>query len=185
MKHNKYEGCSRAFYFCKKELNYWKTVLTAMKRYSFGKQNKNKKFLILTGHDKNCGIYSTIFHLLPFMEWARKRNYIPIIDFTKSNLPWIQDEKKRRRENSWEYYYKQPSEEISVAEVYQSKNVRVLEKYYVMKTAPRWNDIMPSSEEELKRWAGIIERNIHLSDGLAERVKIEKRKIFKRDIVME
>lgn len=179
MKSNKYKGCSRALNICKKEIKYYKTALTAMKKFSFGEKNKNKKFLILRGYDKRWGIYSTILLLLPFMDWARKRNYFPIIDFTKSNLPLLQDEKRRNRENSWEYYYKQPFEEISLSEVYQSKNVRVLEKYYTMKMAPNWNTIMPASEEELKRWNSIIKRNIHLSDGLAEKVKTEKRRIFK------
>lgn len=180
MKHNKFKECLDHFiYVCIKELNYRKKVLTAMKKYSFGNKNKNKKFLILTGDSKLCGMYSAVLHMLPFMEWARKRNYIPIVDLTKRDLPLLQDEKKWRRENAWEYYYKQPTEEISLAEVYQSKNVKILEKYYVMKASPRWNDIMPASEEELKRWNRVIKKNIHLSDELAERVKTEKKKIFK------
>lgn len=172
-------GYSEVVNLCKKELRYYKTAFTATKKYSFGKRNKDKKFLVLKSYDKRWGLYSTILLLLPFMDWARKRGYIPVVDVASSNAPLLQDEKKRKRENSWEYYYKQPSEEISLAEVYQSKNVRVLEKYYVMKTAPDWNAFMPAPGEELERWSRIIKRNIHLNDGLAEKVKTEKGKIFK------
>lgn len=161
---------------CKRRAQYYKTVLTAVKRYSFGKKNKNKKFIILKSYSKNWGIYSTVLLLLPFMERARQRNYIPIVDFSKQKLPLLQDEKRSRRENAWEYYYKQPEEETSLIEVYQSKNVRIVERYCL--NAPIWAKSMPASEEELKRWNGVIKRNIHLSDELAKKVEAEKERIF-------
>lgn len=175
---NKYESCLKVINMCKNKARYYKTVLTAFKQYSFGNKNRNKKFIVLKSYDRYWGIYSTILLLLPFMEKARQRNQIPVLDFTKSKLPYIQDEKKWRRENAWEYYYKQPEQEISLNEVYQSKNVKILEKYYGMKTAPDWNNFMPASEKELKRWSGVIKRNIHLNDGLAGKVEAEKRRIF-------
>ncbi len=163
-----------------KKAQYYKLVLTAVKKYSFGEKNGDKKFLVLRSYDKRWGLYSTVLLLLPFIEKARKRDYIPVIDFTKNNLPLIQDEKKRRRENSWEYYYKQPSAEISLMEVYESKNVWILEEFYVMKKAPDWNNNMPASQYELKRWNQIIRKNIHLSDGLAEVVHAEEKRFLRK-----
>lgn len=179
MKITEYEPFNKFVKFFKRKMRYYKTILTSVKKYSFGEKNGDKKFLILKGYSRHWGLYSAILLMLPFMEKARKRGYIPVIDFTKTDLPCIQDEKKWRHENAWEYYYKQPSANLSLTEVYQSKNVRVLEKFYITPKDPAWNDMMPALPKDLERWSRAIRKNIHLNSSLLKKVKAEKKRIFR------
>ena len=66
--------------------------------FSYGKLNKNKKFYVIKYNRPECGIFSMICHLIPQIEYAARRKYVPIIDCRETFLPMIQDEKNVGKE---------------------------------------------------------------------------------------
>lgn len=160
------------------EYKTWKARKNVQMYYSYGDKNKDKKFFIITCNNPANGIYSTIFYILPFIDYAIKKRYIPIIDFKNCYLPLLQDEENKGIENAWEYYYEQPMNEFSLEEVYQSKNViKMVEgKYRTIKWV-HWDEMFPTSADNLMYWNGIINKYIRLNDSLKTRIEEEK-KIF-------
>lgn len=162
-----------------KELQILKTRVTVKTHYCFGDKNKGKTFFVISCDGKRMGLYSIIFYMLPFIEYAHKKNYIPMIDLQKSNMPLIQDEDRFGLENPWEYYYEQPGKGYTLDEVYQSRNVIIMKDGAFRIKMPDWNAMCPTTDDELKRWHHMIKLYIRLNKGLAERVEKERERIFK------
>lgn len=148
--------------------------------FSYGKLNKNKKFYVIKYNRQECGIFSMIFHLIPQIEYAVRRNYIPIIDCRETYLSMIQDRENAGKENAWEYYFEQPLDNYSLDEVYHSKHVIYVRKNgWGFKQSLSYNDI-PMPDQDLCYWSSIFNKYLKLNAVLRERVKYEKR-IFPRD----
>lgn len=162
-----------------KELQILKTRVTVKTHYCFGDKNKGKTFFVISCDGKRMGLYSIIFYMLPFIEYAHKKNYIPMIDLQKSNMPLIQDGDRFGLENPWEYYYEQPGKGYTLDEVYQSRNVIIMKDGAFRIKMPDWNAMCPTTDDELKRWHHMIKSYIRLNKGLAERVEKERERIFK------
>lgn len=143
---------------------------------SYGDKNADKTFVILTPFSK-CGIYSTILLNLPYIECIRRKGYYPIMDFQNYYNSMIQDEDKKGVENAWTYYYKQ-MDGFKIEEVYQSKNV-ILEWNRLKRVRiPNWNEKIPLSDREMKRWSKVLVDNLYLTDTIEQRVNNFKEKIF-------
>ncbi len=172
-----YERVYMGFHIIKKEvmrnLRVIKTRIKVKTRYSFGKDNPDKTFFVLTCDAIANGLYSTIFYLLPFIEYADKNGYIPIIDLSKTYLPSIHDVGGKDIDNAWEYYYEQPVSEYTLEEVYRSKNVIIMVDSACKVDMPRWNDLFPANEKVLHKWNDYIEKYIRLLPNLKERVDKE------------
>lgn len=176
------------------------------KVYHYGDKNVDKTFFLISfkpgGAEtmySRMGIYSlTMCFALPFIDFALKRGWIPVIDLKDSYVPALQDIGRMNLENAWEYYYEQPIEGISLEEVYQSR--RVLNGWYWRHevTGPLWNAAFPQiaraleqrrsenfqdkavqEEQELKYWHEIITKYIRLNKNLEKRFVVEKNKVFK------
>lgn len=162
-----------------KELQILKTRVTVKTHYCFGDKNKGKTFFVISCDGKRMGLYSIIFYMLPFIEYAHKKNYIPMIDLQKSNMPLIQDEDRFGLENPWEYYYEQPGKGYTLDEVYQSRNVIIMKDGAFRIKMPDWNTMFPTTDDELKRWNHMIKSYIRLNRELEDRVSKERERIFK------
>lgn len=162
-----------------RELGIVKTLMTVKTRFCFGDKNKDKTFFVVSCDGKQMGLYSMIFYMLPFIEYAHKKNYIPMIDLQKSNMPLIQDGDRFGLENPWEYYYEQPGKGYTLDEVYQSRNVIIMKDGAFRIKMPDWNTMFPTTDDELKRWNHMIKSYIRLNKELAERVEKERERIFK------
>ncbi|MCM1251828.1 MAG: hypothetical protein NC321_03335 [Clostridium sp.] len=166
--------------------NYYKMLskIPVGKRYRSicnGKKNKGKKFFLITSMltGSQCGLYSTILCIgLPYIDFAIKKGWIPVIDLREVRMPMLQDEDKFGIENPWEYYYKQPMDDVPVEEVYQSKCVRYA--YYWGKKVKvlDWSIMFPPDEKTLKYWNNIITSYIRLNDALEDRIAVERNRIF-------
>lgn len=148
--------------------------------FSYGKLNKNKKFYVIKYDRPECGIFSMIFHLVPQIEYAVRRNYIPIIDCRETHLPMIQNKENAGKENAWEYYFEQPLDNFSLDEVYHSKHVIYVRKNgWGFKQSLSYNDI-PMPDQDLRYWSSIFNKYLKLNAVLRERIEYEKR-IFPKD----
>lgn len=146
-----------------------------------GNRNKDKKFFqitsMLTG--SACGLYSTVVVIvLPYIDFAIKKGWVPVIDLRPVKMPLLQDD-KFGIENPWEYYYKQPISDISLDEVHQSS--RVIDAWYWRKKVklPDWTDMCPTDGKTLKYWNKLITSYIRLNDDIQKRIGIESSKIFR------
>lgn len=162
----------------RKEVRVIKTQLTVKTHYRYGEKNKDKVFFVITSDSAQQGLYSTTFYMLPFIEYALKKKYIPIIDLKKSYVPMLQDKDKTGQENPWEYYYEQPFREYTLEEVYQSKHVIIMVDGAVRITMPKWNEMFPTSDKELSRWNEIIASYIRLNENMQRKVNEERERLF-------
>jgi hypothetical protein len=96
--------------------------LSNLKFKSFGDKNPNKFFYVIWRDNIGSGFFANLNSFLSHLEFAKKMNFIPLIDC--ENFPTIYNTTNpiNNSKNSWEYYFHQPSP-YSLEEVYQSKNV--------------------------------------------------------------
>lgn len=173
-----YEGCVKGIFLLKE--TEWVKRYTSIGK---GNENRDKKFFLinsmLTGGA--TGLYSaTLVVVLPYMNFAIRKGWIPVIDFSGPvKMLLLQDKDKCGVENPWEYYYKQPRSDISLEEVYQSKYV--FDGWYWRKKVKHynWADMTPTDEKTLKYWNKMITSYIKLNDDLEKRIAAEMEKIFK------
>lgn len=147
---------------------------TEKTHFSYGKLNKNKKFYVIKYRRSECGIFSMILHLIPQMEYAFRKRYVPIIDCRETYLPMIQDKENEGRENAWEYYFEQPGGNYSLDEVYQSKHViYVRRKAWGIKRSLSYDDL-PLPDRDLHYWSGVFNQCLRPNVALRERIEKEK-----------
>lgn len=156
--------------------------MTVKTHFRYGDKNKDKTFFVISEENgRYMGLYSAIFNMLPYIDYAVKKKWIPVIDLQRVYLPSLQDEDRMGKENSWEYYYEQPIKCLTLEEVYQSRHVIMKRDMALMLKIrhPDWNTMFPTSEKELKHWNQIIKSYIRLNNELDSRVESERKRIFK------
>lgn len=147
---------------------------TEKTHFSYGKLNKNKKFYVIKYSRPECGIFSMILHLIPQMEYAFRKRYVPIIDCRETYLPMIQDKENEGKENAWEYYFEQPRGNYPLDEVYQSKHViYVRKKSWGIKRSLSYNDF-PLSDQDLHYWSDVFNKCLKPNAVLRKRIEDEK-----------
>lgn len=138
-----------------------------------------KHFLLFLLMGKKWDCIAQFFISLPFINYAIRKKYIPVIDLSKTYLPLIQTED--RKENPWEYYYEQPVKQYTLEEVYQSRHVIIMADSVFKVKMPVWNKMFPTNESDLRHWNQIISSYVRLNSELERRVEAEQKKIFKKD----
>ena len=90
--------------------------------YSFGKKNRKKFFYVIKRKFNANGMFSNLRFVIDHIIYAKKKNYIPIVDM--KNFPTVYNEKKKinNKSNSWNYYFKSINF-YNLKEIYKSKNV--------------------------------------------------------------
>ncbi|WP_294168586.1 hypothetical protein [uncultured Clostridium sp.] len=87
---------------------------------SFGNNNADKIFYLIRPMSKEEGLLSSFFSVVKLIDYAKKKGYIPYIDM--QNYETQYNDEFCEIKNSWEYYFKQPSN-YTLYEIYCSKNV--------------------------------------------------------------
>ena len=88
---------------------------------NFGHKNKNKIFYVIQ-RKIGGGLFSNLLFVLNHLSISEKFNFIPVIDMKNFEGFYNERSKVNNTLNSWEYYFKQPTN-FSLKEVYQSRNV--------------------------------------------------------------
>ena len=145
--------------------------LTVKTHYSFGKENADKKFYLIKCSNEYNGLFSSVFYILPFINYALKRHYIPVVDFQNSFLPMLQDFDKKGNENAWEYYYEQPIRDYSLEDVFQSKHViQITENEDRLIPYVNWDKMFPTSDKQLNYWHNLIKKYVRLNENLGKKI---------------
>ena len=91
-----------------RELNYLKEKkifnYKKEKIYNLGNKNKNKTFYVIN-RSPGAGFFSNLTFILNYIEYAKKKKFIPIIDM--QNFPSIYNEQEKIFDslNSWDYFF--------------------------------------------------------------------------------
>ena len=108
-----------------RELNYLKEKkifnYKKEKIYNLGNKNKNKTFYVIN-RSPGAGFFSNLTFILNYIEYAKKKKFIPIIDM--QNFPSIYNEQEKIFDslNSWDYFFEKINK-YKLSEVYKSKKV--------------------------------------------------------------
>lgn len=140
------------------------------KKYNFGKLNKNKIFYIIRRNFNSSGIFSNITFVIDHINYAKKKNYIPVIDM--KNFPTVYNEKNlvNRSKNSWDYYFK-PLNKYKLNNVYKSANV------YFSKSSRITN----KEFDQDKRLQKIFFKNIFFKKEILKEFQLLYKKYFKKN----
>lgn len=89
------------------------------KKKSYGKLNGNKTIYLIRPNSEDCiqGLMSLFVQALRKIDYAKRNNFIPVVDYKNFKTQYSDGV-----HNAWDFFFTQPSE-VSLAEVYQSKNV--------------------------------------------------------------
>lgn len=90
-------------------------------RTSYGDRNPDKIFYVIRRTSSEA-MGSVFKNCIGELEYASRKQYIPVIDCQHYFDCLIQNEDKQGMENAWEYYFQQVSP-FELDEVYRSKNV--------------------------------------------------------------
>lgn len=99
-------------------------------RKTNGEMNRDKTFLVIGGY--NAGLYSIIHNVVGYLIYAKKKGYVPFIDY-KNNITFYHDDLMDF--NLWEEYFYQPSN-IDLLEINLSKNVVYSPSFFSHKYYP-------------------------------------------------
>lgn len=95
-------------------------------RRNFGEDNPDKVFYIIRNNNINGGMFSLINTVVENIMRAEELGAFPFVDMMNYPNSYLAQD-KLHLDNSWEYYFKQPSFDclpgVSLNEVYQSRNV--------------------------------------------------------------
>lgn len=142
---------------------------------SFGELNPDKIIYIITLEAENVGLMSYVSLIMGHIDYAIKKGYYPVVDMQNHKNTYLSADKVGK-ENSWEYYFKQPVG-IGVEEAYQSNNVIICQGVPV-----DW----PNDKREIivykklirKRWKDIADKYIHIQKEVLDEVKKQQKMLF-------
>lgn len=137
------------------------------RKISPGNENPDKTFYIIRRSSEIEGICSMLNSVMGHLAIADKNGYIPIIDMqTYYNCLWQPIERKKR-ENAWEYYFKQPAG-YSLRDVLKSKNI-ILSNSSDAPSLPSHISIY-KKKKEIEMWNNVFNKYIHLKPQIEKSI---------------
>lgn len=124
---------------------------------SFGSRNPDRTFYVIRCSNEMLGLFGLFNYVIYNLKKAVELNAEPVVDWQYYPNYSISEDDKVGKENCWEYFWKQLTPEISLDEVYHSKNVIMCSGEYGGSLA----EVL--DEKELLRTNDLIHRYIHLN----------------------
>lgn len=131
----------------------------------FKKKELIPKYGLIRRGDDNCGLGSYFITIVGAIRYCLNKGMIPIVDMRHGNNVYKQDKK----ENSWEYYFKQPFD-ISVDEALDSKQYEVIESSSIISRPDLSMDFF-TNETAIMFWRDFVKSYISVSDSVSEMVE--------------
>lgn len=141
----------------------------------YGELNPTKTIYVIKRDDARVGLFSYFIINLGQIAYAEKKNYVPVIDMKNYANSYLPDD-KLGIDNSWEYYFKQPTS-VTLEDAYNSKNV------IISAGDPcDWPNDTPAFFDDLKnimRWRSFVKKYIVLSEAVCQNVEEVYNRLFK------
>lgn len=151
----------------------------AKHKYSFGQLNPDKTFAVLVKPMRTNGFFAYFSNtVLDFLIMCEKKKQLPFVDLTDCNCEVIKDPEIKG--NIWENYFEQPTSDIQLSEVYQSKRVIIHNGYRIPSHKSKGYNyaIINISPEELVSQNVLIRKYIKPQKYILDRIEQEKNKLF-------
>ena len=147
------------------------------KKKSFGKLNPNKTFYVIRSNDSRTGLMCYYNSALGYIAYALDKEWYPVVDMQNYPNTYLEDSYLHKK-NSWEYYFKQPMD-VSLEEVYKSKNVILSPFKHSREATPIYLYQKIYSDSEMsKKYFDIIQRFITLNEDMCAEIKDQYSQIF-------
>lgn len=139
-----------------------------MERHFWRKGMSLKTYYIIRRPDKVCGLFSLFNTHLGHIHYAVKRGYVPVIDMMNYENCYLPME-KIGLENSWEYYFEQPSN-TTLEEAYSGKRVIL--------SAASGKILRPTgavfvNKYKLNKWRRFVKQYIHVKRDVLDDIEKE------------
>lgn len=151
--------------------------------HSFGELNPDKVFYVIQRGVPSYGngLMANVLVTMIAMRYALEQNYIPIVDM-KNYYNINMEIEMLGKINTWEQYFQQPSKNITLEEVYQSKYV-VYSDLSMDTLKIRQPDFYPYEELVFNKkindyYHDMYVRYLGLADGIEEKLEIEYNNLF-------
>lgn len=99
-----------------------------------------------------AGLISNVQNVIKHVEYAREKNYYPVVDMQNYLTFYNEMEPIRNKFNSWEYYFNQPSE-VSLEDAYHSKKVILSKGYRFRYNSKKINLVNNSLKSIIDTWS--------------------------------
>ncbi len=100
-----------------------------------GGNNPDRTFYVIRSRIDTWGLIACYNHVLGHIKLALEQGYIPVVDMKNYPNTYL-DPGKLHRENSWEYYFHQPTD-YTLEEAYRSRNVILMDGVPPKEAHPR------------------------------------------------
>ena len=141
--------------------------------FSFGTKNPEKFFYIIK-ITPGAGLFSNVLFVLNHLKIAKDKKFIPFVDM--ENFPTIYNESKKIHNtfNAWEYFFENYTD-ISIEEIYQSKNV------YITSNKSQSEFFKDTNNEDLRKY---FKDNLKIKNRYKKIVHFFSEKYFKNKKVL-
>lgn len=143
---------------------------TDPKKFRFGKENSDKTFYVARRFSEVEGHCSMVMTMLGHFYLAERMGMIPVVDMKNYYSQLWQDESKRGKENSWEYFYEQPAG-FTMEDISKSKNVFLSDGVHSRK-APNYRTTF-DKKDDIVFWNEIYKKYVRLNPTAKDIVERE------------
>lgn len=144
-------------------MSQWQHILI---KKEFGTKNPEKTFYVVNRQiRKKNGLFAIIYGYVEQMRYVEKNKYIPVMDMQNYKNQYL-DDADLGKKNAWENYFT-PYTDVSIEEVFQSKNVIL-----GYDAAEYFHEIQTIDFEELHRlWEKYVRLNKRTADYIEKEYK--------------
>lgn len=91
------------------------------RRKHMGNENPDRTIYVIRIRRRHLGLMGYYISVMAWIRYALERGYCPVVDMENYPNTYLAD-RDIGKENAWEYYFRQPAD-VSLSEVYKSRNV--------------------------------------------------------------
>lgn len=151
--------------------NYIKYFKMKERKKRYGTRNGDVTYYVIRRDAENAGINSYFITNLGHIVWGLKHGWVPIVDMKNYSNAYLKNNELGEK-NAWEYYFNQPAEcNVSLEEVYKSKNV-ILSSGYAPKAYPSDSMDFFTRKETMILWHDYFVHHVGFSKVLTDEVTI-------------
>lgn len=120
------------------------------------------------------GLLSIILQYLRYIDYAVRRNWIPVVDMQTVSSIYRSD---HGNENAWEHFFKQPGG-YSLADVSHARNIVIPARHLVLKNDYFIDCAYITDEKKLSYWQNLAQSYLHFSPQAQAYVSEQYQKVF-------
>ncbi len=148
----------------------------------FGSENPDRTFYVIRSRFDTWGLIACYNHVLGHIKLAMEQGMIPVVDMKHYPNTYL-DPEKAGKENSWEYYFHQPTEH-TLEEAYRSRHVFLMDGMPPKEAHPRGQGKLyleqEKNQEEIACNTRIIREHMRLRDDVKAHIREQYDALFPR-----